>query len=428
MSSLDSEKGARLHVGRSTSWKSRVNKSVALLRSGFEVAVAAKTRNPLFVGMATASVADTIMEFVKEKEVNLDKDIRALGLLPILKSSYQARRFLYNTLVQLDLPRKPITAGKAKGNGKNPSPADNVLTEEFILAGKPIYTVRDGPHIDMLYAVGREELLNDLSDVLQEGIGGHIKLAAVVEGWVLNLVLIPADIDMTAYQSPIPVDTFVANIREYKKRGLNRTSLLRGPPGTGKTTFAAVVAEALGERLLVIEAVSLNKMMDSGVHMEDVISVVRPGVLLFDDLDRVERINDMFGVVEHLNRRYAGGQIVVMAAVNDPEKIPEPLRRPGRLDEAPLFDYPDEALREDILRAHLEVLGPRFSNGIVGKVVAETEKFSGADLREVALQLDIHGKEVIWEKIEEMRAFKALGEEEKDGNKESNKTLRSITD
>lgn len=179
--------------------------------------------------------------------------------------------------------------------------------------------------------------------------------------------------------------------------------LLSGPPGCGKTTYAAFLAKSLDAHLVVG---SYSAWLGTGDgHQGNLIGAMRaafdearlyaPTVILIDEIDNfVQRgsIGDARsdewtrGVVNALLECMDGALeregVVVVGATNDPSGIDKALRRSGRLDRHIEIPLPDAKAREAILQQHLGV-GPDFPLALLGK---HCEGMTGADLEQIARQ------------------------------------------
>lgn len=177
--------------------------------------------------------------------------------------------------------------------------------------------------------------------------------------------------------------------------------LLSGPPGCGKTSFAASLAKTLDAHLIIG---SYPAWIGTGEgHQGDLIRSMRaafdearehaPSVILVDEIDNFvargsighARSDEwMRGVVNALLECLDGAVeregVIIVGATNDPSGIDMALRRPGRLDRHIEIGLPDADARQAILRQHLGV-EESFPLGLFNR---KTQGMSGADLERLA--------------------------------------------
>ncbi|MBP2235233.1 SpoVK/Ycf46/Vps4 family AAA+-type ATPase [Sinorhizobium kostiense] len=171
--------------------------------------------------------------------------------------------------------------------------------------------------------------------------------------------------------------------------------LLSGPPGVGKTRFAAALAETCGIPLVVA---SFAKWQAKG-HQGDALKAMQltfdaarrcaPCIVFLDEVDNfADRDSDthtsdyMRGIVnallEHLDGAVGRDGVVVLGACNNAHIVDPALRRSGRLDRHVEIGLPDAGARMHILRRYLGVdLDMR-------PFLRRTEGMTGADLERVA--------------------------------------------
>ncbi len=182
---------------------------------------------------------------------------------------------------------------------------------------------------------------------------------------------------------------------------VDRGVLVSGPPGTGKTTFAAALARTCDVQLI---ATSMAQWQAKG-HLGDYLKAMRasfaeaqkkaPCILFIDEFDSagdrnrsdsdnasydVKAIN---GLLECLDGIAGREGVVVVGATNDPGRVDPALRRPGRLERVIEIPLPDAHAREGILRFHLK---SDLDGEDLAPVIDRTEGMAGAWLEALVRQ------------------------------------------
>ncbi|WP_434743184.1 AAA family ATPase [Micromonospora sp. SH-82] len=183
-------------------------------------------------------------------------------------------------------------------------------------------------------------------------------------------------------------------LRRMYGKSLRGGLMLYGPPGCGKTFLARAVAGEMGARFLSLSIVDVLDMWvgNSERNLHQLFQAARrnaPCVLFLDEIDALGHKrsqtsssalrtlgNQLLAELDGMEGDNEG--VFVLAATNTPWDVDPALRRPGRLDRMVLVLPPDVDARRAILEYHLR--GRPIAGIDLGRVVAATEDFSGADL------------------------------------------------
>ena len=181
----------------------------------------------------------------------------------------------------------------------------------------------------------------------------------------------------------------------------SRGLLLHGPPGCGKTMIANAFAAELGVPFIAISAPSIVSGMSGESekalreHFEEA-KKMAPCLVFIDEIDSItpkressQREMEKRIVAQLLTcmddlalEKTAGKAVIVLAATNRPDALDPALRRGGRFDKEINMSVPNEAVREQILRAltrHM-VLSEDFN---IRHLAKRTPGFVGADLSDL---------------------------------------------
>ena len=176
---------------------------------------------------------------------------------------------------------------------------------------------------------------------------------------------------------------------------VDRGLLLSGPPGCGKTSYAAALARTCGVNLVQASAA---RWQSTG-HLGDMLKAMRrdfadalknaPSILFIDEFDSFPNREDLEGESASYNRQVVNGLlevldgatgregVVVIGATNYPDVIDEALLRPGRLERHCAIPLPDVTSRVGIFRYHLR---EDLVSSSLDIVIGRSEGWTGADI------------------------------------------------
>ena len=215
-----------------------------------------------------------------------------------------------------------------------------------------------------------------------------------VEHWSWDSLILPDEIKAQLQQ----LQAVIEDPESAKRFGVDPPTglLLAGPPGTGKTTVAKVLAaQARASFYPISGADVISKWVgDSERNIRQLFDRARenrPSIVFIDEIDAIAgRRGESLGVHDsHVNQLLAeidglGGQrgVFVVGATNRPDQLDPALLRGGRLSRTIYLGLPDEATRLAMLKLHtarMPTVGVRLD-----ELAAATEGFSPADLKSLA--------------------------------------------
>ncbi len=214
-----------------------------------------------------------------------------------------------------------------------------VITEEGILLGKKerqstvdlygviIYSDSGTPS---LFELDKDTSLDQANKAIAKAIWNNskgkvisLRNAANTKGDVGKIWSLECNPWIDVHDSNY-ADKIIEGIRRFAEKGLNRSILLYGSPGTGKTVVAHRVCRDVSRRTIILEC-------SSYLTTDFVIRVceqLAPEAVILNEIDKVfsDRILE---AIEYLNKKVK----LVIATANYRDSMSPALLRPGRFDE-----------------------------------------------------------------------------------------------
>lgn len=207
-----------------------------------------------------------------------------------------------------------------------------------------------------------------------------------------------------------PVGDMISYIKLSKSLSISRSFLLYGKPGTGKTSWCERIAQDFDSRLVKVDASFLESIENK--EIEQILSVLKPEIVLFDDFDRVdfdEYEGKFLYITENLKRKYP--TVSFFATVNNTEELSDALLRPGRFDEKFEFTLPSVESCIEIMQAYSTSLGVVFDAKEV-KAAMAGRRFTPAECKEVILRMKLRPGSDVKAVFDDLRSFHPSDETE----------------
>ncbi|KAL9146730.1 hypothetical protein ABFS82_13G129600 [Erythranthe guttata] len=240
-----------------------------------------------------------------------------------------------------------------------------------------------------VYGLKQPYIENPNVDISWDNIAGYDNQKREIEDTIL-----------LALRSPEVYDDIARGTRCKFETNRPRAVLFEGPPGTGKTSCARVIANEAGVPLLYVPLeIILSKYYGESERLLGKVfslanEIVDGTIIFLDEVDSVATARDSETheatrrLLSVLLRQIDGFEqekkVVVIAATNRKQDLDPALL--SRFDSMITFDLPDHQTREAIVAQYAKHL----TKSEMAELATATEEMSGRDIRDVCQQAERH--------------------------------------
>lgn len=305
----------------------------------------------------------------------------------------------FDRSIRVDLPNEAgRTAILTALLAKRPSSEIDVASLSKLMAGMSAAAIRQVVEWAALRAMAAETRGHEAAitqSLLLDGLrarGGRDRPFAQEWSWEQLVLATRTKSELIQFQRFIEDPRLAAAFGVEPPSGL----LLHGPPGTGKTTIAKVLAAQARASFYAISAADLMSKWVGETEENIAVALRRarencPSIVFLDEIDAIfprrggaggvedrwtnQLLQEIDGIHEHRG-------VFVVGATNRPELLDPALLRGGRLSRQIEIPLPDAPGRQRLLEAFCKEMP---LNGVdLGAVSSRTDGFSGADLKALA--------------------------------------------
>lgn len=183
-------------------------------------------------------------------------------------------------------------------------------------------------------------------------------------------------------------DDLLAEIVKFREAGEQRSYLIPGAPGTGKTSFCVELSLAVNGRVVKLDSAVFTNLTNASTR--SIIENLECDFIIVDDIDRI-RTHDMaaFLYVLETVKGYSR-KPTLLATCNDISRLDLAVIRPGRFDDiVEGFSLPGIKERKEFIKTMLDKFNVVLTPAQISKFGKVTRGMSQAYLKEYCSQFRI---------------------------------------
>ena len=201
----------------------------------------------------------------------------------------------------------------------------------------------------------------------------------------------------------------------FRKTKVSRGYLLIGRPGTGKTGIVNAIVNSSEGRVFIISGLSGNYSIEA---MGSLFIHMRPDFIVFDDCDRSdsssETIRAILKLLETVKDKNPHTNFLFTANTFSGILQDDAVTRKGRIDQIFEVPEPNEDDRKEIFIQYAAEMNVSISPEDLNKCILSSEGMTGADIKEMCIQLQRANIDDVFSRAVEVETLKEKYKPEED--------------
>jgi hypothetical protein len=189
----------------------------------------------------------------------------------------------------------------------------------------------------------------------------------------------------------------------FRENKLSRGYLLIGKPGTGKTGIVNSIVESVEGRVFIISGFDTVPIIE---EMESLFVQMKPDFIIFDDCDRSNSgptyIKAVLKMLESVKDKNPHTNFLFTANTFSGILYDEAVTRKGRIDQIYEVPEPSSEDRKEIFIKYAAQMGITFSVPDLDKCIEASDGMTGADIKELCIQLQRATIDEVFERAKEI--------------------------
>lgn len=254
---------------------------------------------------------------------------------------------------------------------------------------------------------------DDILDMLWSKLGRVIQLEAD-DG---NLTYVKTELTQKKIfgSSNKLIEKLKDDYKYFRENKLSRGYLLIGKPGTGKTGIVNSIVDSVEGRVFIISGFDTVPIIE---EMESLFLQMKPDFIIFDDCDRSNDgppyIKAVLKMLESVKDKNPHTNFLFTANTFSGILYDEAVTRKGRIDQIYEVPEPSESDRKEIFERYASEMKITLSDVDLIKCIESSEGLTGADIKELCLQLQRSTIDEVFERAKEIDVLR----EKYSGNEE----------